>query len=461
MSDVAEAIEPDPPGEGVTQPTVPYKLRVLLEPHPYVVAYGGRFGLKTRSACVAALIAGMEETIRIFCGREVMRSIRESLHEELKFVIDHYRLGWFYTVMENEVRGRNGTRIFYGGLMDHTVESIKSLSNVDLALIDEANAVKKRSWDILLPTIRKPGARLWVLFNPGMADDDTYKRWVVDPLPGTVVVKTGWQDAEANGWFPEQENIKRLHFQKTQPKDYDNIWEGLPRSVVDGAIYTDEVTQMVEEQRFAKLPYNPMVPVDTIWDLGWNDAMVVIMAQKSSPTTVNIVNYLEVRGMRYDEVVGILEAQRYRWGSHWLPHDSTQHHPTSGTNAEKQLRKLFEGRGIIRVIPRSDPIARIQAARMMFPRVLMDSSTRTPPISPNGDAYLGAARLLFCLRRYKWNIPTTTGEATAPVHDSNSHAADSFGALAEIVDRIRSEFVATTPVLPAFSNSDPGMGTLR
>ena len=48
---------------------------------------------------------------------------------------------------------------------------------------------------------------------------------------------------------------------------------------------------------------------------------------------------------------------------------------------------------------------------MMFPRVYMDNTARKAV-----TGYLGAARLLECLKRYKRHVPTTTGEPAGPVY---------------------------------------------
>ena len=44
----------------------------------------------------------------------------------------------------------------------------------------------------MIPTIRKPGSEIWIRFNPELETDDTYRRFVVNPPPGAVVVKTSW-----------------------------------------------------------------------------------------------------------------------------------------------------------------------------------------------------------------------------------------------------------------------------
>lgn len=448
MSALAKAL---PVREVMTQ--LPPKLMFLMELHPYKVAYGGRFGLKTRSFAIALLNLGANQKLRILCCREVMNSIKESVHEELKSLIEALGLQSFYKVLETEIRGRNGTTIIFAGLHGASATGIKSYGNLDIVWVEEAQTVVKRSWDILIPTVRAENSEIWVSFNPDMDSDDTWKRWVVHPPPDAIVRKTGWQDADELGWFPANENNKRLHCQKYEPDDYDNIWEGAPKTVVAGAIFAREILAMIVEQRIRPTPYDPRLPVHRIWDLGWNDAMSILMVQKTTPTIVSIINYREDSGRRYDELIEEFRGLGYRWGTDYMPHDAEQHHPTSGTNAKKQL----EGLGCkVKIIPRSDPEARIRAARMMFPRVYIDDTDRKVD-----SGYLGGQRLADCLKRYRRSIPKSTNEPASPVHDEFSHAADAFGGLAEIVDQIRNENeVRKPPVLPRRVGSVRGAGML-
>jgi hypothetical protein len=139
-----------------------------------------------------------------------------------------------------------------------------------------------------------------------------------------------------------------------------------------------------------------------------------------------------------------------------MPHDAEHHDPKSGTSARKLMRDFGCN---VQIIPKSDPEARVKAGRMMWPRIYMDNAKHdTPPERP--DRLLGAGHLMERLKRYKRNVPKTTGEPTGPVHDASSHGADAFGGLAEIVDRIRNEGEQTLPKVPAFRESIRGVGML-
>jgi len=431
----------------VVQWMLPEKLAFLLDMHPYKVAWGGRHGLKTRSFANTLLYLGTIQQLRILCCREVMNSIKESVHHELTMAIDIMEQGGFYEVLDTTIRGRNGTEFIFSGLAGHSVESIKSYAGIDVVWVEEAQTVQKRSWDLLIPTIRAENSEIWVSFNPELDTDDTWVRFVERPPPGTKSIKMGWEDAAAleakypgQGWYPSTQDAKRLHSLKYEPDDYDNIWGGNPRTVVAGAIYAREVLAAVESQRIVPVPYDPRLPVHCVWDLGWNDAMSIIMVQKPSPSTLNVINYREDSGRTYAEFMCDLQALNYLWGTHWLPHDGTHHDPKSGTSAEKILRGLGCK---VKIMPKTDPEARIKAARMMWPRVYMDNTSRKCV-----TGYLGAQRLLDCLKRYKQHVPKSgaaAGEPASPVHDSASHAADAYGGLAEIVDQIRNESERTPP----------------
>lgn len=432
---------------------LPAKLAFLLEMHRYKIVFGGRGSAKSHSFAQALLALGAAQKLRILCAREIQRSIENSVHALLKDYIQKLGLQSFYQVLETEIIGGNGTQFIFSGLAQHTVDSIKSYEGVDVVWVEEGQTVSKRSWDILIPTIRAPGSEIWVSFNPDLEKDDTYARFVKNRPPRSVVVKMNYTD---NPWFPRELEEERAYCERTNPDDYANIWLGECRQVVAGAIYAKEMGAMSQEGRLRAVPYDPRLPVHTVWDLGWNDKMVVIMAQKPIPTVVNVVNYYEDNFRTYAEVVGELERLGYRWGTDWLPHDGENKNPQTGKSAKQMLQAL--GRRDVKIIGRGNLEDGIRQVRMMLPRVYIDDSTRQ---TFNNTGFLGGARLIECLRRYRRNVPRSTGEPATPVHDEYSHGADALRGMAAIVDKLTGEFTAPrAPRLAAYRPTDPTMGLL-
>jgi phage terminase large subunit len=448
----------DAPIERLVLLKLPRKLAFLLEMHPYKIAYSGRNGLKSRSYSAALLTLGLEQRLRIMCVREIQETLRDSSHQLLVDQIQRLKFNHDYAVTDDAIRCRhNGTLFRFRGLSDLTAESAKALEGLDIVWADEMQAIRRRSFQIMLPTLfRTPNAEFWGCFNPNLSTDESWERFVVHPPPGAVVVEMNYRDAIAAGWWNDEQERLRQYDMVYSPLEYDNIWEGRPRSFVPGAIYGREITDMVREGRFRPTPYDPRLPVHRVWDLGWNDLMTVIMVQKPTPTVVNVINYIEEKFVTYAGLLQTLALLGYRVGTDWLPHDATQHHPTSGTNAVKLLRDLGCR---VKVIPLSNPEARIRAARMMSPRAYLDTSKHdTPPDRP--DQALGAGHLMDRLKAYRRNVPKITNEPTTPFHGKESHGADAYGGLAEIVDQIRNDGDAPPIKVPAFTNSDASMGML-
>ena len=415
----------------------------------YYVAYGGRDSAKSWSFARALIILCIYEPLRVVCVREVQRTIADSVHRLLVDQIKAMGFDDFFDVREASIRCKvSGAEFIFSGLRDLDASKIKSLEGADVAWVEEAHSVSAKSWDILIPTIRAPESEIWVTFNPDMDTDPAYDRFVVHTPADAWVCKINWED---NPWWSSVLESHRTQMQRENPDEYRHVYGGEPRTVVAGAIYSREVLAMIEGKRVRPVPIDPRLPVHTVWDLGWNDAMTIIMLQRL-PSSVMIVDYIEDSFRRYDEYVVELNAMKCVWGRDWLPHDGESKDPKSGKSAKQILEGLNRK---VSIIPRTDPEARIKAARMMFPRVYMDDTKRA--LKPGETGYKGPARLLDCLKRYRRAIPLTTNEPANPVHDEFSHGADAFGGLAEIVDQITND-ERPIPRVASHAPLDAGVG---
>jgi len=394
----------------------PSKLKFLFEPHRYKVAYGGRGSGKSWGFARALIIQAAQKQLRILCAREIQRSIKQSVHQLLSDQIQAMGYGAFYEILENEIRGKNGSQITFTGLANNTVESIKSYEGVDICWCEESQTISKRSWDILIPTIRKPNSEIWVSFNPDLDTDDTYQRFVVNPPEDSIVEKVNYAD---NPWFPNVLEQERLHSKANNP-DYENIWEGECKSAVDGAIYADEIRDAQEQGRVTNVPYDPMLKVHVVMDLGWNDSMSIILVQKGL-ADLRIIGYIEDDHRTLDSYSAQLKDLQYNWGHMYLPHDGQSKDFKYGISAEDIMRKQGWD---IRIVPKLDVESGIKVSRMNFHKVYFDKS---------------ASRLIECLKHYRRNINNTTNEPTAPVHDEYSHGADAFRYLCVSADKLSNE----------------------
>lgn len=384
----------------------PKKLRPLFQPARYKVLHGGRGGAKSWGIARALLILGAKTKLRILCTREVQRSIKDSVHKLLSDQIQGLGLGHFYDVQAAVIRGANGTEFLFAGLSDMTAESVKSFEGVDIVWCEEAQAISKRSWDILIPTIRKEGSEIWISLNPELDTDETYTRFIASPPPDAVVIQINYPD---NPWFPKVLEQERLHAKATMPKaDYENIWEGKCRPAVSGAIYAEEVADMVAGGRICDVAYDPALKVHVIWDLGWNDCMSLALVQRHL-STIRVIEHLEDSHKTLDWWSAELRKRNHNWGKLWLPHDGAHGDYKTG----KSAKQLLEAMGWEVEITPSQPVeSGIRLARMALKQAYFDKTN--------------AARLVECLKRYRRGVPVSTGEPGRPVHDEYSHGADAW-----------------------------------
>jgi phage terminase large subunit len=406
--------------------TIPKKLAFLFEPHRYKVCRGGRGGSRSWTYARALLLKGYQQPLRILCAREIQKSIKDSVHKLLSDQIELMGLGSFYDIQDVAIRGRNGTEFIFAGLSTQTAESIKSMEGIDIVWCEEAHVISKKSWDILIPTIRKDGSEIWITFNPSLESDETFQRFVVNPPDDCASAKLSYHD---NPWFPDVLEKERLHCLRADPKSYPNIWEGECKPAIEGAIYYDEITVAQNEGRICDVPYDPMLKVHVVMDLGWNDSMAIGLVQRQA-SQLRIIEYIEDDHKTLDYYSSLLREKRLNWGKMWLPHDARAKDFKTGKSTEKIMQKLGWDTEIVDSLSVE---AGIKVARMTFGRVYFDK-TKT-----DRKDVIGEGSLIECLKRYKRRINLQTDEPGPPLHDGFSHGADFFRYFCISADKMTNE----------------------
>lgn len=397
----------------------PPKLQCLFQPSRYKFIRGGRGSGKSWGVARALLIQAAGEPHRVLCTREVQKSIKQSVHQLLRDQIEELGLGGFYEVLEHEIRGRNGSRFYFSGLSDLTADTIKSFEGCTRVWCEEAQTLTRRSWRILAPTIRAESSEIWATYNPDLDSDETHQMAVINPPPGAISVELNYTD---NPWFPAVLEAERQHALRTMTQaEYAHIWEGRCRPAVEGAIYFDQIADAEAKGRIRDVPYDPLLKVHAIWDLGWNDSMSIILAQRSA-SEIRVIDHIEGSHRTLSDYVQDLKALPLNWGHDYLPHDGFAKDFKTGKSAEEILKAL--GRSV-KPTPNVHIENGIKAAREVFARTYF--------------AKAKTARLVECLKRYRRAVSRSTNEPGAPLHDEFSHAADAFRYMALVADQMSND----------------------
>lgn len=187
---------------------------------------GGRGKGASWSIARILLHEAMQKKLFVACIREVQDSIKLSVKKLLEDTI--ILMGWqrFYSSTLSEIRGANGTLFTFHGLHDHSADTIKSLEGADRFWVAEAQAIARRSIDVLRPTIRKDDSVVWWDVNPRYDTDPVYIDYIAHPElnEDAKVCFVSWRD---NPWFTKALKAEMEADFKRDPERAAHIWEGV------------------------------------------------------------------------------------------------------------------------------------------------------------------------------------------------------------------------------------------
>lgn len=210
------------------------------------------------------------------------------------------------------------------------------------------------------------------------------------------------------------------------PDDGDNLFQqeyfcSFDAAVV-GAYYGKLMQRADEEGRVKPFPWEPAVPVHTLWDLGVDDSTAIWCVQLVG-REVRLIDFIDGSGTGLDWYVNQLSLRPYTWGTHYLPHDAKVKELGTG----KSRVETLNGLGLLRieVVPAQSVADGINAVRQLLPRCWFN--TQPPPVlgETPADAAARMERGLAALRQYRkvWDAKRKVFQ-DQPLHDWTSHAAD-------------------------------------
>jgi phage terminase large subunit len=217
---------------------VPFAPKMFWLLHPstpsrYRAGSGGRGSGKSHAFAAAIILRMLDRRIRVLCAREIMRSLRESVHHLLEAKLETLGLSQFFEVNDREITCRTtGAEIIFAGLFAN-INALKSLENISLVWLEEAESASQRSLEILTPTIRAAGSEIWLSLNPDAADAPVME-FVNGGRPDVRHTHVIFSD---NPWWPAELESERVYLQSVDPDAYAHIYLGATRTQSDAQIF--------------------------------------------------------------------------------------------------------------------------------------------------------------------------------------------------------------------------------
>ncbi len=182
---------------------------------------------------------------------------------------------------------------------------------------------------------------------------------------------------------------------------------------MSGSYYGRQMQRAIKEGRITNVPYDFNLKVNTAWDLGIGDAMVIWFFQMHGDA-FRLIDYYESSGEGLMHYIKVLEDKEYIYDAHYAPHDIQVRDLTTGKTRLETAQKM----GIrFEVVPRLPLEEGIDAARRMFNRCWFDKD----------KTKVGIDALMNYHKEYDEKRQEFKQH---PVHDWSSHAADGFRTLA-------------------------------
>ena len=404
---------------------IPEKINEIFQGEArYRCAYGGRGSGKTQSFATALIVKAYDlaycqnKTGSLLCAREIMRSLKDSSISELKFAIERLGLQEYFLTGEQSIKTANQKIAFIFQGLRHNIESIKSMSNVHICWIDEAESISEQSWTNLIPTIRAEGSEIWVTWNPKYEHSSTDDRFIKNAhaFKKLKIAKVNYYD---NPWFPQVLEDERKNDKTANRSDYGHVWLGDYITDVKGAYFLNEMNKAKEDGRITNIARDEVKPIYAFFDIGGTgkraDATAIWIAQFIDKE-IRLIDYYEVCSQPLSAHINWLIHKNYENARIILPHDGVTHDRVYNVSFETEFIRAGFKVEVVKNQGAGAASGRIQAARKWFSRCWFDAvRTKTG---------------LKALEWYheKWDERRNTGLGVD--HDWSSHAADAFGMMA-------------------------------
>ena len=185
---------------------------------------------------------------------------------------------------------------------------------------------------------------------------------------------------------------------------------------IEGAYFATEMAMIRKLGRLSEVPWEPMFPVNTFWDLGMNDDMAIWFHQRIGSQN-RLIDFYKNSGEGFRHYANVLKEKGYSYGNHYMPHDVNVREIGYDGKSRKQIAESLGIRPIIRV-PRpknlDEVIEGIDATRAFLGNCFIDETMC------GGDK--GGIEALDNYRK-EWDENLQTYKK-GPLHNWASHPVD-------------------------------------
>lgn len=159
----------------------------FIEKARYKVALGGRGRGASTSAAICLVSFASKFRIKVVCARQYMNSIADSSKAQIEEIIYKSGTEADWDITDKYIQHKHTKAIFLFKGLERSTLSIKSMPDIDILFIEEAEATSQEAIDIVFPTIRKKGSEIWIVGNNRLASDPISKFFLGEHPPENMI----------------------------------------------------------------------------------------------------------------------------------------------------------------------------------------------------------------------------------------------------------------------------------
>ena len=165
-------------------------------------------------------------------------------------------------------------------------------------------------------------------------------------------------DSEQMTWYAKKWATQGDDMHREHPSTPEEAFE----ASVEGAYFATQFERIYKENRILSFPVESGIPVDTWWDIGYNDTNSIWFTQTVG-REIRIIDYFGHSGEGLPYYKTMLDDKGYRYGSHMAPHDINVHEWGGGKTRLETAQQLGIQFEVCQKLPKDD---QINAARTIL-----------------------------------------------------------------------------------------------
>ena len=195
----------------------------------------------------------------------------------------------------------------------------------------------------------------------------------------------------------------------------DNEYEQEFECSFDAAITGSVYGQWLSQKELREGLYDPLLPVHTAWDLGFDDATAIWFWQITGGE-IRIIDYYENNGQNIEHYCDFLRSRQYNYGKHFVPHDAS--HKLLAAGGRSIVQQAYAYGVKMFVVSATSQQNGIEAARKTLERSYFDVKT---------------TQGFNALKQYQFQYDEDKKIfRDKPRHDWTSHAADAYEIIGQV-----------------------------